>query len=141
MSLLPPEKIKEMAAEIAKGNTCYIHRFTTKVTTIDNTTDDAKLIAKQEKQIEEIERKMKDHVKVVSLTKNDEMTVMREFLDEISDRSVHKQLSHALNRKNPYRNFTTAVESDMELFQHWRNFKALGYERWVSNILIDAYNY
>lgn len=141
MSLLPQAKIKQMATEIAKGNTCYIHRFTSKITTIDHSLEDAKLLAAQEQKQAEIERKIKDYVKLEKLTKDDELTIMRNFLEEIPDRSVRKQLSNALSRKNPYRNFTMAVESDMELYQHWRNFNARGYQLWVSNVLIDAYNY
>jgi len=141
MSIIPQSVIKKIAEEIFAGNTCYINRFTAKVITIDPATEDAEMIATQEKAIIEVERKKENFVKIEKLSTADKLTIMRDFLDELPDRSVRKQLSNALNRKNPYRNFTMAVESDIELNQHWKNFNAKEYQKWVSNVIIDAYNY
>ena len=141
MSILAQSVINEIAKEIAIGKTCYIHRYTTKVTTIDHTTEDAELIAAQEKALAEIDKKIDDYVKIEKLNAANKMEFMRNFLEEIADKSLRKELTNALNRKNPARNFTTAIEGDMELNQHWRNFNVKEYQRWVANVIIDAYNY
>jgi hypothetical protein len=141
MSNIKKSTIKEIAKEIAVGNTCYLQRFTKKVTTIDHSIEDAKLIATQEQTLAEVEQKIENYIKIEKLTTENKRVIMAYFLEELPDRSVRKELSNALNRKNPIRNFNKAVESDIDLNQHWRNFKIEEYERWVSNFIADAYLY
>ncbi|MFT5834276.1 MAG: hypothetical protein ACI97N_001914 [Cognaticolwellia sp.] len=141
MSNIQKSTIKEIAEEIAIDNTCYIQRLTKKVITIDHSLEDPKLIAAQEQTLAELERKIENYIKIEKLSTQDKRVIMEYFLEELPDRSVRKELSNALNRKNPVRNFNKAVESDIDLNQHWRNFKAEEYQRWVSNFIADAYLY
>lgn len=141
MSIVHPSIIKQIAREIANGNTCYIHKSTKKITTIDHSTEDKKIIAAQNQVQSELERKMDNYLKFENLGPEDQLIIMKDFLEELPNKSVRKQLANALNRKNPVRNFKQAVESDIELNQHWRNFNFEEYQRWVSNSIIDAYNY
>ncbi|MCP4439345.1 MAG: hypothetical protein GY810_10435 [Aureispira sp.] len=133
--------IKEIGKQIAIGNTCYLQRYTGKVTIIDNSTEDIKLIAAQEQTLLELERKMENYVKIEKPSIENRLAIMKDFLDELPDKSVRKQLSNALKRNNPVRNFKKTIESDIELTQHWSNFKVKEYQQWVSNCIIDAYNY
>lgn len=130
--------IKEIASAIALGNTCYINRKSTKITTIDYSIEDPKQLAIQEQTLAELERKIEKYLKIEKLSAENEMRIMKDFPEELQNKSVRKQLSNALNRNNPVRNFFQVVESDIELNQHWKNFKEEEYKRWVSNILIDA---
>ncbi len=141
MKILPQFIIKEIATAIANGNTCYFHRYTAKVTTIDPSTEDPALLAAQAKALALVEKKIGDYVKIEKLSNENQLVIMKDFLEELPDRSIRKQLSNALNRKNPVRNFNQAVESNMELSIHWGNFSFDEYQRWVSNLIIDAYNY
>jgi len=141
MSIVQPAVIKQIAREIARGNICYIHRFSSKMTIIDDSLEDAKEIAVQNEARAAIEHKIEDYVKIEELTTENQLVIMKYFLDEIPDKSVRKQLSNALNRKNPTRNFLQMVDSDMDLSSHWRNFNYEEHQRWVSNFIIDAYNY
>ncbi len=141
MSILNKSKIKGIARDIAKGNTCYIHKNTAKITTIDYSIEDPKLLAAQEHKLKEFEQKIENYVKIEKLSTEDQLEIMSKFLKELPDKSLRKQLSNALNRKNPARNFNQAVEGDMELNIHWRNFNFEEYKKWVSNFIIDAYNY
>ena len=141
MPILKQITIKEIAKEIAIGNTCYINRKSAIVTTIDQSIEDPEKLAAQEQTLAELERKIEKYVKVEKLNAENEMRIMKDFPEELPDKSVRKQLSNALSRKNPVRNFNQVVESDIELNQHWRNFKMEEYQRWVSNIMIDAYLY
>ncbi len=141
MSRLQQEAIKEIAREIANGNTCYIDKYSKKITTIDTSTEDVKLIADQEEAIVEIEKKIENHLKIEKLSTEDQLVIMEYFLEETADKSVRKELSNALKRKNPIRNFIQVIDSDIELVQQWRIFKFEEYQRWVSNFIIDAYNY
>ena len=112
-----------------------------KITTIDYSIEDAEKLAVQEQTIAEIERKIEKYLKIGKLSAESELRIMKDFPDELPDKSIRKQLSNALNRKNPVRNFMQVIESDMELNQHWRNFKVEEYQRWVSNMMIEAYIY
>jgi len=141
MSKLQLPLIKQLAREIAKGNTCYIERYNKKITVIDHSTEDAKEIAAQEEALALVEKKIENHLKLEKLSTEDQIEIMSYFIDEVADKSIRKQLSNGLKRKNPIRNFMQTIESDMELNQQWRIFKFEEYQRWVSNFIIDAYNY
>ena len=141
MSIQQQATIKEVAKEITIGNTCYVNRKSTKIITIDHSIEDPEQLAAQEQAVAELERKIENYIKIEKLSTQDKRVIMEYFLEELPDRSVRKELSNALNRKNPVRNFNKAVESDIDLNQHWRNFKAEEYQRWVSNFIADAYLY
>jgi hypothetical protein len=141
MSMQQQATIKEVAREITIGNTCYVNRKSTKIITIDHSIEDPEQLAAQEQTVAELERKIEKYLKIEKLTAGNEMRIRKDFLDELPDKSVRKQLSNALNRKNPVRNFNQTLESNMELNQHWRNFKVIEYQRWVSNLMIEAYIY
>ena len=141
MSIVKQVVINQLAKEIAKGNTCYVNRRTSKITIIESGLVDDDEIKKQEETLALIEKKSDNFVKIEEPDDKELLIIMKEFLDELSDRSESKQLSNALNRKNPKRNFLMAVEGDIELNSHWINYKSEEYQRWVANVIIDAYNY
>lgn len=138
---IPQSVIKEIVKEIAKGNTCYLDRYTAKISIIDHSIEDAKSINAQEIIKEKIEKKIEKYVKIERLSDKYQLMIMKDFLEEITDKSIRKELSNALKRKSPIRNFYKEVESDMGLNQHWVNFNSKESQRWVTNFLIDAYNY
>ena len=140
-STVQQSAIREIVKEIAKGNTCYMDRYTSKIITIDNSIEDMEEIAAQKQTEIEIEKKIEKYVKLNKLSEKIQLMIMKDFLDEIVDKSVRKELSNSLKRKSPIRNFTREIESNMGLNQHWENYNAKESERWVTNILIDAYNY
>ena len=138
MSRLKQATIKEIASAIAVGNTCYVDKKSVKITTIDYSMEDAKQLAAQEETLTELERQSEKYLKIEKLEAADDLRIMKDFPEELPDKSMRKQLSNALNRKNPVRNFMQVIESDMELKLHWKNFKAEEYQRRVSNLLIEA---
>jgi len=141
MSIVKQAVINQLAKEVAKGNTCYVNRRTSKITIIDNSAEDENLVNQQVELLQQIQKKIDNYVKIEEPDQDYQLNIMKEFLDELTDRSVSKQLSNALNRKNPMRNFKMAVASDMDLNNHWSNYKSEEYQRWVANVIIDAYNY
>lgn len=141
VATIPESVIKGIVREIAMGNTCYMDRYTAKVTTIDNSIEDVELKEAQEKTKAEIEQKIEKYVKIEKLTEHNQLVIMRDFLEVVTDKSVRRELTNALKRKNPVRNFLSEVESDMGMNQHWSNFNATESQRWVTNYLVDEYNY
>jgi len=131
MSKLSPAVIKEIAGEIALGNACYVNKLSGEITVFDKSTEDPKTIAAQTKRQTEIDKTIDSYIVIDTMPTQTRLEIMRVFLTEIEDRSVRKQLSNALNRKNPVRNFNQTIESNMELRQHWRNFNREECEDWI----------
>ena len=141
ISTVQQSAIREIVREIAKGNTCYMNRYTSKIITIDNSIEDMEEITAQKQTQIEIEKKIEKFVKLNKLSEKIQLMIMKDFLDQVVDKSVRKELSNSLKRKSPIRNFYREIESNMELNQHWANYNTKESERWVTNILVDAYNY
>ena len=141
MTKIQPSVIKEIAREIATGNTCYLNKKSTKFTTIDHSTEDTKMLAAQEKTLAEIGKRMKNYIKIEKLSKQSELVIMEDFAEEFQDKSIRKQISNSLKRKNPVRNFNQLMESNIELNLQWKNFSFGEYQRWVSNSILDGYRY
>ena len=121
-STVQQSAIREIVKEIAKGNTCYMDRYTSKITIIDNSIEDVEEIAAHKKTEIEIENKIENYVKLNKLSEKIQLMIMKDFLDEIVDKSVRKELYNSLKRKSPIRNFTREIESNMGLNQHWENY-------------------
>ncbi len=141
MSRIKEAVIKQIAREIAIGNTCYLHRTNKKVTTIDHSTEDTKLIAAQEQTQAKLERVIDSYIKIEKLSADEQLVIMKDFIEEVGDRSARREVSNALNRKNPVRNFNQVMEGDLELNSHWRRFNNKEYQRWVFNFIADGYHY
>jgi len=142
MRIIMPIVIKHISDQIAKGNICYLVRKNGKVIVIDKSEVDLLAIAKQEQMVAEIEEKMDKYVKVEMVSEKDQLLIMADFIEQVAEKSVKRELTNALKRKSPIRNFLREVEGgDLGLNQHWINFNNKERQRWVSNFLIDAYNY
>ncbi|MFT4664759.1 MAG: hypothetical protein ACI8YQ_003938 [Polaribacter sp.] len=141
MPILSPASIKEVTRELTDGYTCFIHKRSAKITVINLDSEDAEEIAAQKEIQVGLEGKPERFLKIEPMPEKDLLVIMRDFLEEVADRGKRKQLSNALNRKKPVRNFMQEVESDMELRQHWKNHGFEAYQDWVSEFVIDAYNF
>jgi len=51
-----------------------------------------------------------------------EIALAKDLIEELRDKSTRRELSNALNRKNPVRNFHNLMENNIDLYQHWRMF-------------------
>ena len=138
MALLRPEHIKEIAKYVAMGEIVFVHKNSRKI----------QPMPKPEESVEEwkekcavLEADNKNWLKIKTVPLDDELHLRKEFIEEATNQHVKKQLSNALNRKNPMRNFQHVIESDEILHQHWRNYKKVAYQNWVTNFVIDQYNY
>jgi Uncharacterised protein family (UPF0158) len=144
-TILRPNVIKEIAQHLDGGATCYVHKGTHEVTTISGTkeqeVEDPEAAELLQETIEYMEAKSELYLKIEQIPSKDQIQMMRDFIEEIPEPELSRELTNALNRKNPIRNFTQVINSNEGLGQHWHNFKMEEYQRWVSNFIIDAYNY
>lgn len=136
--LSPNEVVKEVARLIAKDNICYIDKKHREITAIEMANRNTPEIALQ---ISLLEEHIGKYIKVEPMSTRETIFIMKDFLLEVTDQDVKKELSHSLNRKNPMRNFLQIVESRIDINQHWTHFKAEQYEAYVEEKIIKDYNY
>jgi hypothetical protein len=67
--------------------------------------------------------------------------VMQDFLLEVTDNSIKKELVNALRRKSPMRNFMQVIDNSIDVGQHWRRYRAERYEQYVRQVFVDEYNH
>lgn len=129
--LSPHEIITEVAKLVNRGNTCYINRKNRKIVTI-RPEDQSEL--NKELTIEKC-------IIVPPMPKQTLDLVMQDFLPEVADNSLRKELINALRRKNPMRNFMQVVDNSVDSGQHWRRYKAQRCEQYVRQVFLDEYNH
>jgi len=135
MSVPSPAVVKEIAREIAAGNACYVHKKSEEIIVIDKSTEDVKTIAAQKQRQIELTKEIENYTVIEKMPTKTRLSIMKTFLLEVDDKSERKQLSNALNRKNPVRNFNQVIQSNMELNQHWRNFNKKECQHWVYEVI------
>lgn len=65
------------------------------------------------------------------MSKAEELHVMDDFIKEDLNAGIKKELTNALKRDNPIRNYLQIIENDEGLTAHWLNFKRAWYQEWV----------
>ncbi len=138
MGLVRTEDIKEIAVHISQGVLVFVHKSSRKIMAMPEPEEGKN---EWKAQCDKLEADDKNWLKIKTISMDDEIHLRKGFILEATDQHVKKQLTNALNRKKPLRNFTQVVESDEILNQHWRNYRKVAYQDWVSNYIIEAYNY
>ena len=88
ISTVQQSAIREIVREIAKGNTCYMNRNTSKIITIDNSIEDvAEITAQKQTQIE-IEKKIEKFVKLNKLSEKIQLMIMKDFMKNYSPLNI-----------------------------------------------------
>ena len=136
--LSPIETAKEVARLLEQGHMCYVERANRTITPIllteIKTTEAQELIAP-------IEKKISNYIKVEAMPKHKLLFNMEYFLEEVTDQDIRRELSSALKRKNPSRNFLQVVRSRLDINQHWKLFIMEKYIDYVEKAFIKDYNY
>ena len=129
--LSPHQIIKEVAKLVNRGNTCYINRKNRKIVTI----------APEDQSELNKELTIEKCIIVPPMSMQTLSMVMQDFLLEVTDNSLKKELTNALRRKSPMRNFLQVVDNSVDIGQHWRRYKAQRYEQYVRQVFLDEYNH
>lgn len=134
----PNELVKEVSKLLAKGNLCYVHRANRELTAIEiseiNTPENQDLISG-------LEEKISRYIKCKPMPTQEMIWMMKNFLLEMTDDDLKKELNSGLNRKKPTRNFLRTLENHPDIMQHWTMFSAEMYEEYVAELFIKDYNY
>ncbi|MEE9373090.1 MAG: UPF0158 family protein [Saprospiraceae bacterium] len=136
--LSPYQLVKEVAKLLEQDQMCYVDRATREVTKID-------LSQKKSPEIKEqiilLEQKSAKYLKIVPMPRQTLVFTMQDFLQEVTDQEIKKELRNGLKRKHPMRNFMQIVESRYDINQHWNLFKSEQYAKYVGQLFINDYNY
>lgn len=130
--------IKEIAKQLEAGKICFIHRKKGAVKAIQDSAQEEAIT----KELQALEKDTKQYMKIPRPSALDEVNAMKDFLEEEDlSKAVKKELTNALKRKQPMRNFLQVVHSEEGLQQYWLNFKSKWMQVWVADYFIAAYNY
>ena len=129
--LSPHQIIKKVAKLVNRGNTCYINRKNRKIVTI----------APEDESDLDPELTIEKCIIVPPMPKQSLSMVMQDFLLEVTDNSIKKELVNALRRKSPMRNFMQVIDNSIDVGQHWRRYRAERYEQYVRQVFVDEYNH
>ena len=136
--LSPNELVKEIAKQLDNNIICFVNKADRSIEVIE--LDDL-----SEAEVSErtalFEAKSSSYIKVPPMPTQVLQFAMEEFLGEVTDAEVEKELGKALQRKNPTRNFLQVVNSRFDIKQHWRNFKREKNIEFVGKQFIKDYNY
>ena len=136
--LSPHELVKEVSKFLAKDYICYVHRASRELTEIEISKIDT---PENQVLVSQLEGNISRYIKCKPMPTQDMIWVMKNFLLEMTDDELGKELSSGLNRKKPTRNFLQILESRPDIKQHWSLFKAEQYEDYVAELFIKDYNY
>jgi len=132
---LSNKAIKEIAEFLDCGLICYVHKETKEIKSIidlDNFYSDEEL---WKEDIELIENNRSKYLRIDKMSSKDAFQVMKDFIDQVTDKKIRSRLIYALNRNKPFQNFKYEIGYDEEVRQQWFKFKAYSYEEWVKTYL------
>jgi len=132
---------KAIAKALQAGNICYVNRQTREITTVVDLLDGVQDTPERQAQLEKLEAKIKKYYKVPRMSSEEAIHIMHDFVEEDLAFANKKELTNALRRKNPTRNFLDILQHNEELYEYWLIFKAKWYQEWVRGYLLDVYRY
>ena len=134
----PLDLVKDVSKLLEEEHLCYVNKHARTITSFLLGELKTPEVAEQ---IRLIENKKENFIKVGPMPKQHLFFAMEEFLTEVTDQEIEKELRSGLKRKNPTRNFVQVLEHRQDILQHWKLFKAEKMEAYVGQVFIDDYNY
>lgn len=134
--LLSETQIHEIAELLLCGELCFIHKTEG---TIAHYPQEVDLFMDEEdpwKDVKDaIDRDPNHYIKLEPMDSSQSFQVMREFVDIVPAGALHQQLSQALNRPKPFRNFKYRIEASAVYRQRWFDFRFKQNILWVEEQL------
>lgn len=136
--LSPIETAKEVAKLLEEGHMCFVERSTRDITPILLEEINS---PENKTKISSIEHKISNYIKVEEMPNHTLLFNMQDFLEEVTDQDIKRELATSLKRKKPTRNFLQVVTSRFDINQHWKLFITKRYIAYVEKVFITDYNY
>jgi hypothetical protein len=131
---LSAKQIHDIAEELLCGMKVYINRDKPEYVTIldwDGMYGDTEF---WEEEMEKIQKEWSHFVVLEKLESRESFNIMKNFIGEIDDEKMQQDLIRILNRRSPFANFKSKVESS-DYREQWFDFRQLKYEEYVRDQL------
>lgn len=135
---LSEEQIKSIAEDLDMGLNVYIHTETNEIKTLIDLDSDLGTEGWEE-DIKEIEENFKKYFQFEKMDSRDSFSVMRDFIETVTDERLKSYLESAISHGKPFRKFKDVIDRQGEYRQRWFDFKATSYMEFVKE-QIELYN-
>jgi len=128
------KQIHDISQDIQAGMKVFINREnleTKSILDLDDSFGDTEL---WEEELEKIEKEWTDYLIITKMESREAFQIMEDFIEEIHDERLKKDLIIILNRKSPFANFKAEIEAS-SYRQKWFDFRDKKYEDYVKEQL------
>ncbi len=135
MPTFTKEHIKEIAEQIDCGFRAFYHRQTGDLLFIPDSLKHPGIeIEAWEEDIEKLDNNFSDYAEIEAMDSSDSFELMRDFTELLDNSNLlKKQLTIALTKKKPFREFKFLIDNSGDYRQQWFDFKNLKLRQWVEN--------
>jgi len=136
--IIPKFILNEIAQELDCGNTCYYNTKTAEIIAIPNFLemwDEADFKDAFEAEFEKIKEQEKDLIKLNALESFESFKIMDQFVAQLPDPPLKRELESILANKKPFQKFKYRVEGS-SFRKDWFEFKQSALEKIVEQQLI-----
>ena len=137
ITALTKEQIADIADQLDCGNRCFINKKSGQI--LFTPDFDNNIYADQElftDEIEELEKNYGDYIVIDRPNSKESFDRMVNFIEQLGDDKLKQQLTNALNKKKPFREFKFTIDNSGIHRQNWFDFKNTYLRQWV----IDKFN-
>jgi len=117
--------VSEIAQELDCGNDCYYFFKTNQLIVIPNFSqfsDEEELLDFFKEDLKLVNREKENLIKFEMLNRIESFNIIKEFVDQITDRTIKEIFENILHNKKPFRNFKDTVENS-NYRKDWFDFK------------------
>ena len=135
MISLKMDQIKEIAEQLDCGNKCYINKETGETKSTPNFDDGYADEGLWTADLNELEEDWDKYVEIEIMESHDSFDLMADFADSVDSKELQDNLTNALNKKHPFRNFKWVVDNSGLYRQKWFDYKNERLIEWVEKKL------
>lgn len=123
-------QIREIAQDLQAGMKVFINRANLEIKAIldwDQMSGDTEF---WDEELQLIEKEWTDYIIIEKMDSTEAFKIMEDFINEINDKKLRDDLMKILNRRSPFANFKSEVETS-SYRQKWFDFRNKIYEEYV----------
>lgn len=141
MIIVTDKKINEIYQDLDCGMICYYNPLTEEIKSLPDF--NSNIFAEEEMWKDvliEIDANRDKFIRFEPMESNEFFRMMEGFIDSIDNLRLKERLIHALNGRNPFRNFKYEIDNSGEYRQIWFDYKEQTYCELIKD-QIDALNF
>jgi len=140
MPTLTEQQIKEIAEQLDCGFRSFWHRTTNELLFVpdllSNPEFDGEIF---DQDLEKLDNNFGDYIEIEKPNSSDSFEIMANFTERLNDNEKLKnELTKALNKKKPFREFKFVIDNSGVYRQQWFDFKNAQLKQWVTDKLNEA---